>query len=79
MASYKFKFSNRQQALILIGEPDFESHLVAIRDLLRRNQEADAAVAEKIEELAKQLRASDGGDQEEERYLLETTLLTRLE
>ena len=61
----QFNFSNRQQALIVIGERDFESHLVAIRDLLRRNKEADAATAEKIERLAKQLRASGGGDPEE--------------
>ena len=65
----QFNFSNRQQALIVIGERDFESHLIAIRDLLRRNKEADAATAEKIEKLAKQLRASGGGDPEEGMYL----------
>ena len=65
----KFNFSNRQQALLVIGERDFESHLVAIRDLLRRNREADRATAEKIQKLAKQLRASDGGDSEKGRYL----------
>lgn len=65
----KLHFSDRQQALLVIGERDFESHLVAIRDLLRRNRESDRATAEKIKELAKQLRASDGGDSEDERYL----------
>ena len=53
----------------MIGERDFESHLIAIRDLLRRNKEADAATAKKIEKLAKKLRASGGGDPEEGRYL----------
>ena len=61
--------SDRQQALLVIGERDFESHLVAIRDLLRRNREADRATAEKIEELAKKLRTSASGDPEEGRHL----------
>ncbi|MCY3941488.1 MAG: hypothetical protein OXG29_10480 [Gammaproteobacteria bacterium] len=65
----KLNLSNRRQALILIGEKDFESHLIAIRDLLRRNRKAEAATARKIKKLAKQLRAAGGRDPEEAMHL----------
>lgn len=53
-----FEITNRDQALFLIEERDFEAQLIAIKKVLRRNQKADEAVAEEIRELDAEIRNS---------------------
>ena len=69
VTSFQLNLGDRQRALIELGEPHFEAHLAAIMCLLRRNEEADRQVAEKMDELAEQLRNTDGGNQADHAYL----------
>ena len=40
--------SNRQEALFLLDQLDLESQLLAIEGALKRNEQAEAAVSERI-------------------------------
>jgi hypothetical protein len=66
----RFRISNRDQALFLIGERDLDSQLIAIKGVLRRNREAEKQVAEEIKELDAHIRAY-AGDSEEYRQHME--------
>ena len=48
-----FTVSNRDRALVLIGELDLEAQLLAIRRLLHRNRQADEALTAEIQNIAK--------------------------
>lgn len=63
--------SNRQEALFLLDQLDLESQLLAIEGALKRNEQAEAAVSERITQLQERARAYDGGDQLLEIHLVE--------
>lgn len=53
--------TNRDYAVVLLEDIDLEAQLVAVRGLLRRNAQADAALADEIKEIA--ARASEARDE----------------
>ena len=55
-----FTISNRDRALVLIGEVDLEAQLLAIRSLLHRNRQADEALTADIQNVAKTIPTTRG-------------------
>lgn len=68
------EFTNRDWALVHLGEIDLEMQLVAVRSVLRRNRAEDAAANEEIQALGNQIREAQG----EDAYLLELAWVDRL-
>ena len=64
-----FKVTNRDQALFLIRELDFEAQLIAIKGAIKRNRREDAVVSRKIRELEEHIRACANRDQELQMHL----------
>lgn len=62
-----FELSDRDYGLFVLRDFDIEAQLIAIRDLLRRNEEADERVDQKISEYAEQMNAANG----EQEYFLD--------
>ena len=67
--SSRFEVSDRDLAMYLFGDPDFEAQMLAIRGALSRNKQTDAAVAAKIKELDEQIRTYASRDQMYQMYL----------
>lgn len=65
----RFRFSNRDQALLLVGERDLDSQLFAIKGVLRRNRETEKQVAEEIKSLDAHIRTYSGGEEEYQMHL----------
>ena len=63
-AFLRFEFTNRERAIFSIEERDLEAQLLAIKGVLRRNREADKAVAQSINELDEYVRSHTGDDVE---------------
>lgn len=57
-----FTLSDRDIALLALHERDLEAQLVAIKSLLKRNEQADKAVSEEIEKLDQEARDYRGDD-----------------
>ena len=55
-----FTISDRDRALVLIGEADLEAQLLAIRSLLHRNRQADEALTADIRNIAKAIPTTRG-------------------
>ena len=53
-----FEISNRDRALFLLHQYDFEAQLLAIKDLVRRNQQSDEALVAQIKALDAEIRKS---------------------
>ncbi len=64
-----FKVSYRDRALFLTDERDFDAQLIAIRGALRRHQEAEQLVSDRIKELDDYIRSQNGGDDEYQAHL----------
>lgn len=52
--------TNRDHAVVLLEDIDLEAQLAAVRGLLRRNAQADAALADEIREIATRAREASG-------------------
>lgn len=52
--------TNRDYAVVLLEDIDLEAQLAAVRGLLRRNSQADAAVADEIREIATRIGEASG-------------------
>ncbi|EFO30176.1 conserved hypothetical protein [Roseibium sp. TrichSKD4] len=63
------EISNRDRALFLIGEPDLEAQLIAIKGMLRRHAETEQLVSKKIKELDARTRAYAGASDEYQQHL----------
>jgi len=64
-----FRINSLDRVLLLIGEPDLNQQLIAIKGLLHRNREAEKQVAEEIKALDAHIRAYAGGDEEYQMHM----------
>lgn len=60
MTANNFGLTNRDYAVLLLEDVDLEAQLLAIRSILRRHAEADAALQQEIEELARRAGEAQG-------------------
>ncbi|WP_066798591.1 hypothetical protein [Sphingomonas soli] len=60
MGGNNFGLTDRDYAVLLLGDADLDAQLRAIHSLLRRHAEADAALQEEIGELAKRASEASG-------------------
>lgn len=65
----RFKISNRDQALFLIGERDLESQLIAIKGVLRQNREAEKQATKTIKALDEHIRSLADDDAEYQMHI----------
>lgn len=70
-----FKLTDRERGQIFFEEIDLEAQLLAVRSLLARNREADAALAEDIKSLEDEARAAE----EEHAWIVEDMWVGQME